>query len=145
MKLKMFKEAELELKQFDDFNRAEFFYQSQPGLYSNRKGSMVPFGLRLLNVEIAQYLGRPDVTLNSLYAFLNRVDEIVKHSLPNKEGIYIYSDLFNRFSFIRETVTNKIFSKETRRIWNERRNKVLFSISNTLLNKRVRKLCLLFI
>lgn len=86
MKLKMFKEAELELKQFDDFNRAEFFYQSQPSLYANRKGSMVPFGLRMLNVEAAQYLGRPDVTLNSLYALLNRVNEIAEHSVPNKEG-----------------------------------------------------------
>jgi len=87
----MFKEAELELKQFDDFNRAEFFYQSQPSLYANRKGSMVPFGLRMLNVEIAQYLGRLDATLNSLYALLNKVDEILAHLLPNKEGELVYS------------------------------------------------------
>jgi hypothetical protein len=82
----MFKEAELELKQFNDFNRVEFFFQSQPSLYANRKGSMVPFGLRMLNVEIAQYLSRPDVTLNSLYVILDRVNEIIENSVPNKEG-----------------------------------------------------------
>lgn len=38
MKLKFFKEADIELKQFENFERNEFFYEAHPEFYPNRKG-----------------------------------------------------------------------------------------------------------
>jgi hypothetical protein len=49
MKLKLFKEAEQELKQFENFEKSEFFYESHPEFYPNRKGKVEFYNL-LLNV-----------------------------------------------------------------------------------------------
>ncbi len=38
MKLKLFKEAELELKQFENFETLEYFYEFHSQIYPNRKG-----------------------------------------------------------------------------------------------------------
>ena len=41
MKLKLFQEAELELKQFENFNKKYFFYESQIKFYPERKGIQI--------------------------------------------------------------------------------------------------------
>lgn len=78
MKLKLFKEAEQELKQFENFEKSEFFYEYYPDYYPNRKGSMVAFGFRMLNAETAHYLGRPDESLSNLHKILRIVENILK-------------------------------------------------------------------
>ena len=66
MKLKLFREAESELKQFDNFDRPEFFYDNHAKYYANRRGSMIAFGFRMLNAEMPYYLGRSDESIVNL-------------------------------------------------------------------------------
>lgn len=77
MKLKLFKEVEMELAQFDSFNKPQFFYEFQASVYPDRKGSMVPFGLRMLNAELAHYLGRSDESISNLYKLLANVESVL--------------------------------------------------------------------
>jgi hypothetical protein len=79
MKLKLFKEAELELKQFDSFDRPEFYYENHSKFYPNRKnGSMISFGLRMLNAELPYYLGRSDESIVYLQKMLKIIDQTLK-------------------------------------------------------------------
>lgn len=107
MKLKLFKEAEVEIKQFENFEKPQFFYEFQSQTYPDRKGmllgslnyllfqfyirvlckgSMVPFGLRMLNAELSQYLGKPDESLASLCKLLVLVENVVKDLGNSNEG-----------------------------------------------------------
>lgn len=43
MKLKLFKEAEAELRQFDNFDKPEYFYQFHKQHYPNRTGQLNRF------------------------------------------------------------------------------------------------------
>jgi hypothetical protein len=112
MKLKLFKEAETELKQFENFEKQELFYETNPKDYSNRKGTMVAFGFRMLNAELPYYMGRADESINNLLAILKIVKGIIENLEMNSDSI---------------------------RVWNERKNKVLYSLANILLSKKVKK------
>ncbi|RNA21317.1 trafficking particle complex subunit 12-like [Brachionus plicatilis] len=106
LKTKFFKEAEMELKQFDNFEKAEFFYQTkQPG----QIGTFVPFGLRILNAELAHYMGNSNESVSNLYKILSIVKKILL-DLPQ--------------------------DSVARKVWNERKNKILFSISNILISRK---------
>jgi hypothetical protein len=48
---------------------------------------MISFGLRVLNAELPQFLGRVDESIHSLTTLLDTVDNIIK-KLPDKESIY---------------------------------------------------------
>jgi trafficking protein particle complex subunit 12 len=84
MKLKLYKEADLELKQFENFEKSELFYEYQTRFYPDRKGSMVPFGLRMLNAELPQYINKPDESISKLYELLNVVQEIINDLVLNQ-------------------------------------------------------------
>ena len=86
MKLKLYKEAELELKQFENFEKREFFYEYQQNSYPNRKGSNVPFGLRVLNAELPLFLGRSDESVSNLYKLLHTVNKIIEQLTKNEEN-----------------------------------------------------------
>lgn len=47
---------------------------------------MVPFGLRMLNAELSQYLGKPDESLASLCKLLVLVENVVKDLGNSNEG-----------------------------------------------------------
>lgn len=111
MKLKLFKEAEQELKQFENFEKPELFYESQVHFYPDRKGSMVPFGLRMLNAELPQYLNKPEEATANLYKLLKIVNSTIDDLLPNK-------------------------NESSLKIWYERKIKVLFSIVNILISRK---------
>lgn len=134
MKLKYFKEAELELKQFENFNRADLYYESHVQLYPNRKGSMVPFGLRVLNAELAQYLARSDESISSLYKLLNIIDnEILNKFKPKETPGFFLSIQFDSIHFL----IDFLLKEEAFQLWNERKQKVQFSIVNILINRKV--------
>jgi hypothetical protein len=84
MKLKLFKEAEAELQQFENFEKPHFFYEFQSKSYPNRTGCMIAFGFRMLHAELPQYLNRHEESLASLYKLLHIVDEILSDLSPNK-------------------------------------------------------------
>lgn len=84
MKLKYFNEAEQELKQnFDNFERPEFFYDSHTLYSSYRKGSMIPFGMRLLAAELPQFLAKFDESISELSRLLVIVNQIINQELSN--------------------------------------------------------------
>lgn len=78
MKLKYFKEADFELRKFDNFQRPEFFYESHQESYPNRKGSMIPFGFRMLAAELPQYLSRSDESISMICHLLTTVNSIIE-------------------------------------------------------------------
>ena len=77
IKLKLFKEAELELDQFGAFNKPQYFYEFHGCAYPSRKGSMIPFGFRILSAELPQYLGRIDDSIANLYYLLSVVQDVL--------------------------------------------------------------------
>ena len=134
MKLKLFKEADQELKQFDNFEKSEFFYEFQARFYPERKGCMIPFGFRMLHAEISQFLSRPDETTASLYKLLNVINETINDLLPKKNESKHEPKYFNScFQSM-----NLFFAFEgALKIWYERKVKVLFSIVNILISRKV--------
>lgn len=109
MKLKYFKEADLELRQFENFDRFEYFYESHADIYRDRKGSMIPFGLRMLAAELPQYLNRPEESVSMLCRLLDIVNSVIG------------SDL----------------SSVAREVWHERKQKCQFSLVNILISRKV--------
>lgn len=80
--MKFFKEAEIELKQFDNFERPEFFQQTKD---SNQLVSLVPFGLRVLSAELSHYMGNSNESLSNLYMILSIVKKILLE-MTEEEG-----------------------------------------------------------
>ncbi|KAJ4953436.1 hypothetical protein NE237_030268 [Protea cynaroides] len=72
-KLRKFEDAAEELDSLEDFDSAQYKYDSYPDHYPNRSGSMVPFALRWLHAEIPHKLGKRQVTLDRLYTLLDFV------------------------------------------------------------------------
>ncbi|KAF3844633.1 hypothetical protein F7725_007796 [Dissostichus mawsoni] len=58
-KLNLFQNAELEIEPFGNLDQPDLFYEYYPTVYPGRRGSMVPFSMRLLHAELPQYLAKP--------------------------------------------------------------------------------------
>ncbi|PNJ20137.1 TRAPPC12 isoform 20, partial [Pongo abelii] len=43
------------------------YYEYYPHVYPGRRGSMVPFSMRILHAELQQYLGNPQESLDRLH------------------------------------------------------------------------------
>lgn len=48
---------------------------------------MIPFGLRMLNAELPQYLGRSEDSVQNLYKILSVVQNVLKDLEKNNNGI----------------------------------------------------------
>ncbi len=80
MKLKLYKAADAELRQFEHFNRQLYFYETHAQYYgTQRRGCMVPFGLRVLDAELPYYMLRGDESIAHLQRL---VDTIKSQILP---------------------------------------------------------------
>lgn len=94
MKLKLFKEAEMELRQFENFEKSQFFYEFQSSSYPDRKGCMIPFGFRMLSAELPQYVNRSDESVSNLYKLLKIVNDTINDLvLNNSEGMNYFESL----------------------------------------------------
>ena len=51
------------------------------------EGSMVPFGLRMLNAELPLYLARSEESISNLYKLLSTTDGVIKE-LGDDESTY---------------------------------------------------------
>uniref|UniRef100_A0A3Q4MGB1 Trafficking protein particle complex subunit 12 n=1 Tax=Neolamprologus brichardi TaxID=32507 RepID=A0A3Q4MGB1_NEOBR len=67
-KLGLFQNAELEFEPFGNLDQPDLYYEYYPTVYPGRKGSMVPFSMRLLHAELPQYLAKPQEALDRLSA-----------------------------------------------------------------------------
>ncbi|XP_043398236.1 trafficking protein particle complex subunit 12 isoform X3 [Chelonia mydas] len=68
VKLNLFQNAEAEFEPFGNLDQPDLYYEYYPHVYPGRKGSMVPFSMRILHAELEQYLGNPQESLDRLHS-----------------------------------------------------------------------------
>uniref|UniRef100_A0A8C3QI62 Trafficking protein particle complex subunit 12 n=1 Tax=Cyanoderma ruficeps TaxID=181631 RepID=A0A8C3QI62_9PASS len=68
VKLNLFQSAEMEFEPFGNLDQPDLYYEYYPNVYPGRKGSMVPFSMRILHAELPQYLGNPQESLDRLHS-----------------------------------------------------------------------------
>ncbi|KAI5636193.1 tetratricopeptide repeat domain-containing protein [Phthorimaea operculella] len=102
---------------FWDFSKPDMFYEFYPDTYEGRKGSLVPFSLRLLVAELPGHVGKPEDAVDRLYAMLNIVHTMLNNLREGKS----------------EDGTETISAsdkEESIRLWEGRQTRVLHSIVN---------------
>ncbi|XP_012922344.1 trafficking protein particle complex subunit 12 isoform X2 [Heterocephalus glaber] len=67
VKLGLFQNAEMEFEPFGNLDQPDLYYEYYPHVYPGRRGSMVPFSMRILHAELQQYLGSPQESLDRLH------------------------------------------------------------------------------
>ncbi|KAJ2941227.1 hypothetical protein O0L34_g3422 [Tuta absoluta] len=102
---------------FGDFSKPDMFYEFYPETYEGRKGSLVPFSLRLLVAELPGHVGKPEDAVDRLYAMLDIVHTMLNNLREGKseDGS--------------ETIT-PADKEESIRLWEGRQTRVLHSIVN---------------
>ncbi|XP_064121150.1 trafficking protein particle complex subunit 12-like [Macrobrachium nipponense] len=118
IKLRRFSLAEVECQYFGDLDAPDLYFEFYPELYGGRKGSMVPFGFRLLVAELPQYLGKHTQALDRLSALQRTCDQIIEN-LSNG----LSEDGSNL-----EMSTN--MRDDSLKLWKTRRLRVIYSITN---------------
>ena len=87
VKLRQFSVAEAEAAAFGDLDSPDLFYQYYPELYPNRRGSIVPWSLRLLLAELPMYNNKQVPAMNKLFHLLRvvrkMIDNLEKGLLPD--------------------------------------------------------------
>ncbi|XP_051942639.1 trafficking protein particle complex subunit 12 [Hippocampus zosterae] len=120
-KLNLFQNAELEFEPFGDLDQPDLFYEYYPTLYPGRRGSMVPFSMRLLHAELPQHLAKPQEALDRLHNLktvcLTIVDNLEKGFAEDGDMITL-------------TMENR---QESLKLWKSRLSRVLYSMANCLL------------
>lgn len=66
-KLGQYTAAMSELNSFGSFDQVDLLFESYPDVHHGKKGSMVPFSLRLIRAELPSRLGKHDGSLVQLY------------------------------------------------------------------------------
>ena len=79
VKLKHFSVAEAEAAAFGDLDKPDLFYEYYPEQYPGRKGSLVPWPLRLLLAELPGHCGRQVEGMNKLFRILTTVRKILSN------------------------------------------------------------------
>ncbi|XP_045700244.1 trafficking protein particle complex subunit 12 isoform X2 [Phyllostomus hastatus] len=79
VKLGLFQNAEMEFEPFGDLDQPDLYYEYYPHVYPGRRGSMVPFSMRILHAELHQYLGRPQESLDRLHRVEAVCGKILAH------------------------------------------------------------------
>lgn len=124
VKLRLYSVAETEMQAFQTLDTPDLYFEFSPHIYPGRKGSMVPFGMRLLHAEIPHYMGRSQEALDRLYYILAVTQKILR----NLQDGYA------------EDGSAVQLSEEGRKgslgIWQERERQVLYVIGNTFLSLR---------
>lgn len=121
VKLNLFQNAELEFEPFGNLDHPNLYYEYYPSVYPGRRGSMVPFSMRILHAELPQYLQKPQETLDRLY----RMKSVCQKILSNlQEG------LAEDGSMINLTQENRQASIQ---LWTSRLSRVMYSMANCLL------------
>ncbi|XP_028652746.2 trafficking protein particle complex subunit 12 isoform X1 [Erpetoichthys calabaricus] len=120
-KLSLFQNAELEFESFGNLDQPDLYYEYHPCVYPGRKGSMVPFSMRVLNADLPQYLGKPQESLDRLHTMKTVCTKI----LDNLEN-----GLAEDGSMINILQENRQASIQ---LWRSRLCRVMYSMANCLL------------
>ncbi|KAK3877262.1 hypothetical protein Pcinc_018017 [Petrolisthes cinctipes] len=118
IKLRRFSLAEVECQYFGDLDAPDLYFEFYPELYGGRKGSMVPFGFRLLVAELPQHLGKHTQALDRITALLRTCDQIIKNL-----GVGLSEDGSSL-----EMTSN--MRDDSLKLWRTRRQRVLYSVTN---------------
>ncbi|XP_066496400.1 trafficking protein particle complex subunit 12 [Tiliqua scincoides] len=121
VKLGLFQSAEMEFEPFGNLDQSDLYYEYYPHLYPGRKGSMVPFSMRILHAELQQYLGNPQESLDRLHSMKTICTKI----LDNLE-----LGLAEDGSMTNITQENRQASVQ---LWRSRLGRVMYSMANCLL------------
>ncbi|XP_049758934.1 trafficking protein particle complex subunit 12 isoform X2 [Elephas maximus indicus] len=121
VKLGLFQNAEMEFEPFGSLDQPDLYYEYYPHVYPGRRGSMVPFSMRILHAELQQYLGNPQESLDRLH----RMKTICSKILTNLE-----QGLAEDGSMSNITQENRQASVQ---LWRSRLGRVLYSMANCLL------------
>lgn len=119
VKLKLFTVAESEVSQFGDLDKPDLFYQYYTELYGGRRGSMVPWSLRLLAAQIPGLNGKPIQSFNKLFTLLFSVREILKNL---EKGMTADGNVW--------LDVDEEEKKRAEECWAERERQVLYSLIN---------------
>ncbi|XP_053443083.1 trafficking protein particle complex subunit 12 isoform X2 [Nycticebus coucang] len=79
VKLGLFQNAEMEFEPFGNLDQPDLYYEYYPHVYPGRRGSMVPFSMRILHAELQQYLGNPQESLDRLHRVKTVCSKILSH------------------------------------------------------------------
>ncbi|XP_066241919.1 trafficking protein particle complex subunit 12 [Saccopteryx leptura] len=79
VKLGLFQNAEMEFEPFGNLDQPDLYYEYYPHVYPGRRGSMVPFSMRILHAELQQYLGNPQESLDRLHRVKAICSKILAH------------------------------------------------------------------
>lgn len=121
VKLGLFQNAEMEFEPFGNLDQPDLYYEYYPHVYPGRRGSMVPFSMRILHAELQQYLGNPQESLDRLH----RVKTVCSKILANLEqGLAEDGGL--------SSVTQESRQASVQ-LWRSRLGRVLYSVANCLL------------
>ncbi|TMS20891.1 Trafficking protein particle complex subunit 12 [Larimichthys crocea] len=120
-KLNLFQNAELEFEPFGNLDHPDLYYEFYPAVYPGRRGSMVPFSMRLLHAELPQYLAKPQEALDRLH----NLKTVCLAILENLE-----KGLAEDGSMITLTQENRQVSLK---LWRSRLSRVMYSMANCLL------------
>lgn len=121
VKLGLFQNAEMEFEAFKKLDQPDLYYEYYPHVYPGRRGSMVPFSMRILHAELRQYLGCPQETLDCLHS----MKTICLKILENLENGFAEDG-----SMITMTNSNRQASVQ---LWRSRLGRVMYSMANCLL------------
>ncbi|XP_025020193.1 trafficking protein particle complex subunit 12 isoform X3 [Python bivittatus] len=121
VKLGLYQNAEMEFEPFGNLDQPDLYYEYYPHVYPGRKGSMVPFSMRILHAELQQYLGNPQESLDRLHS----MKTICRKILGNLEH-----GLAEDGSMTNITQENRQASVQ---LWRSRLGRVMYSTANCLL------------
>uniref|UniRef100_A0A4W3HIR6 Trafficking protein particle complex subunit 12 n=1 Tax=Callorhinchus milii TaxID=7868 RepID=A0A4W3HIR6_CALMI len=121
MKLSLFQNAEVEFEPFGNLDQPDLYYEYYPHVYPGRRGSMVPFSMRILYAELPQYLGKPQESLDRLHCMKAICLTILDH---------LENGLAEDGSMINITSENRQASMQ---LWRSRLGRAMYSMANCLL------------
>ncbi|KAG7328528.1 hypothetical protein KOW79_008472 [Hemibagrus wyckioides] len=121
VKLSLFQNAELEFEPFGNLDQPDLYYEYYPTVYPGRRGSMVPFSMRVLHAELPQYLNKPQESLDRLHSMRSICQKILANL---EEG------LAEDGSMMTLTQENRQASIQ---LWRSRLCRVMYSMANCLL------------
>uniref|UniRef100_A0A8C2YJM1 Trafficking protein particle complex subunit 12 n=2 Tax=Chinchilla lanigera TaxID=34839 RepID=A0A8C2YJM1_CHILA len=121
VKLGLFQNAEMEFEPFGNLDQPDLYYEYYPHVYPGRRGSMVPFSMRILHAELQQYLGNPQESLDRLHGVRTVCSQILvnlEQGLAEDGGL--------------SSVTPESRQASVQ-LWRARLGRVLYSTANCLL------------
>uniref|UniRef100_A0A8C2HMZ6 Trafficking protein particle complex subunit 12 n=1 Tax=Cyprinus carpio TaxID=7962 RepID=A0A8C2HMZ6_CYPCA len=121
VKLSLFQNAELEFEPFGNLDHPDLYYEYYPTVYPGRRGSMLPFSMRVLHAELPQYLQKPQETLDRLHGIKSVCQKILSNL---QEGLAEDGSMMNL------TQDNRLASIQ---LWRSRLSRVMYSMANCLL------------